>query len=188
MTRVRLEIDHIVIHRPKKKWRLYFIVVTEHPVDADKLVVSMIPQSSILVVPDQQNVVYFESEGNGTNGLHVLTRPIPENRELNVHAYVMHSRRSLREIGNVLEDIEKGVGGDALGLLTDILGTTTSWLAIARRALPLIGQVMEKIPDRNLGFISMFERFGSEFRNQVELDREVRGGNVSVVYSWSVDR
>lgn len=188
MTRVRLEIDHIVIHRPKKRWRLYFIVVTEHPSDPEKMVVSMIPQNSILVVPDQQNTVYFESEGNGTNGLHVLTRPIPEDRELNVHVYVMHSRRSLKEIGTILEDIEKGVGGQALGLVADILGTTAPWLAIARRALPLIGQVIEKIPDRNMGFISMFERFGSEFRNQVELDREARGGNVSVVYSWSVNR
>ena len=188
MTRVRLEIDHLTIHRPKKRWRLYFIVVTEHPTDPDKLVVSMIPPNSILVVPDQQNTVYFESEGNGTNGLLVLSRAIPEDRELNVHLYVMHSRRSLNEIGKTLEDIEKGIGGDALGLVTDILGTTNPWLLIARRALPLIGQVMEKIPDRNMGFISMFERFGKEFKDQVELDREARGGNVTVVYSWSVER
>ncbi len=188
MTRVRLEIDHLTIHRPKKRWRLYFIVVTDHPSETEKLVVSMIPQNSILVVPDQQNTVYFESTGNGTNGLHVLSREIPENRELNVHVYVMHSRRSLNEIGKTLQRIEEGIGADALGLVSDILGTTNPWLSIARRALPLVGRVLEKIPDRNMGFISMFERFGSEFKNQVELDRESRGGNVTVVYSWSVDR
>jgi len=188
MTRVRLEIDHLTIHRPKKRWRLYFIVVTDHPSDPGKMVVSMIPQNSVLVVPDQQNTVYFESTGNGTNGLHVLSRAIPEDRELNVHVYVMHSRRALNEIGKTLQSIEEGIGADALGLVSDILGTTNPWLSIARRALPLVGRVLEKIPDRNMGFISMFERFGSEFKNQVELDREARGGNVTVVYSWSVDR
>lgn len=188
MTSIRLEIDHLTIHRPKKRWRLYFVVVTEHPGDPEKLVVSMVPQNSILVVPDQQNTIYFESQGDGADGLHVLTRPMPADRELNVHLYVMHSRRSVNEIGLLLKDIEKGLGGQALGLLTDILGTTTSWLAIARRALPLLGEVMEKVPDRNMGFISMFERFGPEFRYQAELGREVRGGHVSVVYSWSVDR
>jgi hypothetical protein len=39
-----------------------------------------------------------------------------------------------------------------------------------------------------MGFISMFERFGPEFENEVEIDREARGGNVTAVYSWAVDK
>ena len=33
MTRVRLEIDEVQIHRPKKRWKLYFLVVTDHPTE-----------------------------------------------------------------------------------------------------------------------------------------------------------
>ena len=33
MTKVRLEIDEVQIHRPKKRWRLYFMVLAEHPTD-----------------------------------------------------------------------------------------------------------------------------------------------------------
>ena len=188
MTRIRLEIDHLVIHRPKKRWRLYFVVVTEHPKEADQMVVSMVPQNAILVVPDQNNTIFFESDGHGANGLYILSCKMPKHRELNVHVYAMHSRRSVNEIGKLLKDIETGLGGKALGFVSNILGTTNPWLVITRSALPLIGQIMEKIPDRNLGFISMFERFGPEFENQIELDREIRGGNVTIVYSWAIDQ
>jgi hypothetical protein len=187
MTRIRLEIDHLQVHRPKKRWKLYFVVAAEHPTDNTQLVLSVLPTNTILVVPDQNNQVTFESNGAGANGLFILSRDLPVNRELNVHVYVLHSRRSLNEIGGLLKDIEKGIGGSAMGLLSDILGTTNPWLAIAKNALPLVGQILEKIPDRNMGFISMFERFGPEFENEVEVDREARGGHVTVVYSWALD-
>lgn len=187
MTRVRLEVDHLQIHRPKKRWQLYFVVAAEHPTESDKMVVSVIPQNTILVVPGQNNEISFEANSPGANGLYILSREIPANKELNVHVYTMHSRRTINEIGKVLKDIEKGIGGDAMGLLSDILGTTNPWLVIARKALPVVGKILEKIPDRNMGFISMFERFGPEFENEIEVDREVRGGNITMVYSWAVE-
>jgi len=187
MTRIRLEIDHIKIHRPKKRWKLYFVVATEHPTDPSKMFLATLPQTPILVTTDQENSVTFEAHGPGANGLLVLSREMPANRELNVHLYVLHSRRSVNEIGKVLKDIEKGIAGDALGIVTDVLGTTNPWLTIAKKALPVVGQILEKIPDRNMGFASMFERFGPEFENEVEIDREIRGGHTTVVYSWAVE-
>lgn len=187
MKRIRLEIDQLHIHRPKRRWKLYFVVATEHPTDSDKMVVSVIPQNTVLVVPDQNNDVFFEADSPGANGLYLLSRPMPETREANVHVYVMHSRRSLNEIGKILKDVEHGIGGQSMGILSNILGTTNPWLVIARQALPVVGQILEKIPDRNMGFVSMFERFGPEFENEVEVDREVRGGHITMVYSWAVE-
>jgi hypothetical protein len=187
MTRIRLEIDHLQIHRPKKRWKLYFVVAAEHPTDSSQMVISIIPQNTILVVPGQHNNVAFESDGPGANGLFILSREMPQNRELNTHVYILHSRRTINEIGKFLKDIENGIGGQTMGLLTNILGTTNPWLAIARKALPLVGQILEKIPDRNMGFITMFERFGPEFENEVEVDRESRGGHITMVYSWAVE-
>jgi len=187
MTRVRLELDHLLIHRPKKRWKLYFVVAAEHPTDSDKMVVSVLPQETILVVPGQNNEVFFEPKGPGANGLFILSRKMPSSRELNVHVYAMHSRRSVSEIGKILQDLETGIGGDAFGLVVQILGTTNPWLAIARKALPMIGKILEKIPDRQMGFVSMFERFGPEFETDAEIDRESRGGNITMVYSWAMD-
>ncbi len=187
MTRVRLEVDHLEIHRPKKRWQLYFVVAAEHPKDIDKMVISVIPQKTILVTHGQNNVIGFEGSGSGANGLFILSRKMPTNRELNVQIHTMHSRRTITEIGKVLKDIENGMGGDAMGLLSEILGTTNPWLVIAKKALPVVGSILEKIPDRNMGFVNMFEHFGPEFENEVEIDRELRGGNITMVYSWAVE-
>ena len=43
MTRVRLEIDEVQIHRPKKRWKLYFLVVTDHPTEEDKMIITTLP-------------------------------------------------------------------------------------------------------------------------------------------------
>ncbi len=187
MTRVRLELNKIEIHRPKERWRLYFVIIADHPGHKDQVVVAVIPEDAILVVPEQKNLVSFEPLGKGADGLFLLSRELPPIRELNVHFYVMHSRRSKRDIAKVLEDIKSGVGGSAIGLVTNILGTSSPWLSISKVAVSLIGQILERIPDRNLGFVSMFERFGPEFENEIEIDRENRGGHVTVVHSWSVE-
>jgi hypothetical protein len=187
MEKIHLEIDQIVIHRHRLMWKLYFIVMIEHPTDADKMVISVMPEYPILVAPEQDNTVMFrEANENGGDGLFVLSREMPANKELNVHIYVRHSRRRLHNIATILSDIETGIGGQGFGLLTNILGTTNPWLAIAKSAIPLVGQILGTIPDRDMGFVTMFERFGSEFDNQAKLARERTGGHVTITSSWSV--
>lgn len=185
MTGIRLELNQLRIHRPKVRWRIYFVVVADHPEHADQVLVSVIPSTPILVAPDQNNVVNFEPDGKGAEGLLLLSRKLPASREMNVHFYVMHSRRPTRDIGAVLKDIKASAGKKALGFV-EALGVTAPWLRLAREGLPLVGKALATIPDRNLGFISMFERFGAEFEQEIEVDRENRGGHVTAVYTWSV--
>jgi hypothetical protein len=186
MAQVRLELNKIQIHRPKERWQLYFVVVADHPTEKNQVAVTMQPSRPILVVPEQHNHVYFEPAGRGSEGLLLLSRKMPPTCELNVHLHVMHSRRSGREIGKVLDHIAEAAGKGALGKEVELLGITSPWLRVARASIPLIGQALSALPDRNLGFISMFERFGSEFELETEVDREVRGGHVTAVYTWSV--
>ncbi len=186
MIRVRLELNKVQIHRPKERWQLYFVVVADHPTEKDQVAITMHPLKPILVAPEQHNQVYFEPTGKGSEGLLLLTRNMPSTRELNVHLHVMHSRRSGREIGQVLDHIAEAAGSGILGKEAELLGVASPWLRIARAGVPLIGQALASLPDRNLGFISMFERFGSEFEQETEIDREVRGGHVTAVYCWSV--
>lgn len=186
MTHVRLELNRLQIHRPKERWQLYFVLVADHPTAHDQLAVTVIPSDPILVVPGQKNIIHFEPGGPGTEGLLLISRDLPASRELNVHFYVLHSRRSHREIGQVLQRIGEAAGSSTLGGEMELLGISSPWLRIARNALPVVGKTLTSLPDRNLGFISMYERFGPEFEQESELDREVRGGHVTGVYSWSV--
>lgn len=186
MTRVRLELNQLRVFRPKTRWKIYFVVVADHPERTGEVLVSVVPSSPIPVVPDQHNVVNFEPTGKGTEGLLLLSRKMPSSRELNVHFYVMHSRRAARDIGTVLKEIKSHAGKNAMGIV-ESLGVPSPWLRLAREALPLVGSAIQSIPDRNLGFVSMFERFGPEFEQQVEVDRESRGGHVATIYTWSIE-
>lgn len=189
MTRVRLEIDEVEIHRPKKRWKLYFIVLAEHPTQPDKMILTTLPQYPFKLSKRHDNVYAFDTEDHDSEGLFVLSRELPEDRELNVHIYLRHTRRSTSHLGDTLKDIESSLGGDAFGIVNDLVGTTTvPWLVVAKKAVPLIGKLLSKIRDRDFGFLSAFERFGPEFEEAYEIDRKKDfTGDASLVYSWSVD-
>ena len=189
MTKVRLEIDEVEIYRPRKRWHLYFVVVAEHPTDKDKMIISTLPQQPFRLTSRHNNQYHFDTDQPGSEGLFVLSREMPEDREINVQFYLRHSRKATRDLGQVLEDIKTGIAGDALGLVTDIVGTTgIPWLVIAKKSLSLVGKILEKIPDKDFGFLSAFERFGPEFEAQTDIDRAKDfTGDASLVYSWTVD-
>lgn len=189
MTKVRLEIDEVNIHRHKKRWNLYFLVVAEHPTENDKMIVTTLPQQPFRLSKRHDNSFQFDTDEVGSEGLFVLSRELPEDRELNVQIYLRHSRKATRDLGEILSDVESGIGGDAFGIVTDIVGTTTvPWLVIAKKSISMIGKILIKIPDRKLGFLSAFESFGKEFENEFEIDRKKDfTGDASLVYSWSVD-
>ena len=130
-------------------------------------------------------------QGNETiasgDDVFLLQRNMPPGKELNVHLYVRHSRSGIRNAANALQDIAKELGIDALGQTENILGTTATWLEITKKALPHIGKALARIPDRDMGFISMFERFGDEFLADGEIDRKKTGGFCTIVYSWAVE-
>lgn len=189
MAKVRLEIDAINIHRPKKRWKLYFVIMAEHPTEPDKMIVTTLPQNSFKLSKRHNNEYCFDTDETGSEGLYVLSREMPDDRELNVHIYLRHTRKATRNAIDLLKNIESGIGGDAFGIVQDIAGVASMpWLVIAKKAFPLIGKILSKIPDRDFGFVSAFERFGNEFEEQTEIDRKKDfTGDASLVYSWSVD-
>jgi len=177
------------MHRPKERWHLYFVVMSEHPTEPDKMIVSTVPSAPFKLTPRHNNKYSFEGDGaSGAEGLKLFTKEMPANRELNCHIYLRHSRRQQRDLGKILADLESGIGGQAFGVVKDIVGTTQPWLVIAKSAVSLVGKVLEGIPDRDFGFVSAFERFGPEFEQQTDIDRAKDfTGDASLVYSWSVD-
>lgn len=189
MKNIRLEIDEITIFRPKKRWNLYFIVVADHPTDPNKKVVTHLPKEQPIRLHQRHNNSYqFDTDQEGSEGLYVLSQALPENREANVHLYLMHSRKPLRKFGDTLEHIESKLGENSFGLVEDILGKSVPGLVVAKKAASLVGKLISKIPDRKMGFISCFERFGPEFETEIEIDcKKEFSGPASLVYSWSLE-
>lgn len=189
MTKVRLEIDEVHIKRRRKRWVLYFVIMAEHPDDPEKMIITTLPQYPFKLSSTHENSYHFDTTEEGSEGLFVLSRELPEDREINVHVYLRHTRSKTRNLGEILNDLKSGIGGDAMDIVTNIAGTATvPWLIIAKKAVPMVGKILMQIKDKDFGFLSCFERFGPEFENEYEIDREKDfTGDASLVYSWSID-
>lgn len=189
MSKVRLEIDGIRIYRPKRSWKLYFVIIADHPTENDKMMVTTVPQEPFKLSKRHDNEYFFDTDQSGSEGLYILSREMPADRELNVHIYLRHTRKAQRDLGGILKEIETGIAGDAFGIVTDLVGAATvPWLVISKKAVSLVGKILQDLPDRDFGFISAFERFGPEFEKQTEIDREKEfTGDASLIYSWSLD-
>jgi len=191
MPKVRLEFEELTINKSKKRWKLYFVIVAQHPEDEDKYVVTLTPDPLIRVKRPANNVVDFEPEGVGVDGFFILEREMPADRSIDVRVYLRHSRKSVRNVGDFLQEFGNKLGDEnTFGTITDILGSTgTPWLVIAKAALPLLGGILSKIKDRDFGFLSAAEEFGPEFDDQEELDRtnNFSTGQATLTWSWSIN-
>ncbi|WP_373548277.1 hypothetical protein [Haliscomenobacter sp.] len=191
--RVRLEFDEIRIHRERKRWNLYFIVVADHPIDQDRRIISIIPNDTMKLSPAQENSYVFDS-GPGSEGLFIFSQEMPISRAINAHVYLRHSRQTARSFGAVLaelSDLLKTDAGVDHIIEKNLSGVANvPWISIAKTAIEKLGQILAKIPDRDMGFLSVFERFGNEFEIQTDIDRykEFTTGEASLVYSWSVEQ
>ncbi|HHE64565.1 MAG TPA: hypothetical protein ENL09_00910, partial [Bacteroidetes bacterium] len=87
MTQVRLEIDEVQIYRPKRRWKLYFVILAEHPDDRSKMIMTTMPHEPFKLSKRHDNSYQFDTDDSGSEGLFVLRREIPKDRELNVHIY-----------------------------------------------------------------------------------------------------
>ena len=57
MKSITLEFSKLQILKGRERWRLYFIMVAEHPADNDKMIVSTFPDPYIRLKPNKENVI-----------------------------------------------------------------------------------------------------------------------------------
>jgi hypothetical protein len=190
--KLRLELEHVAIDRPKRRWNLYFVVAASHPTDPVKLAMTVLPSRAIPLRKASDNQFHFEPKGHGTEGLTVFERTLPAKKELiRVRLWVMHSRKATRRAGQVMKELTASVDDKAAPIAT-ALGTTNPWVAVgvaASRAVGLIGRALAEIKDREMGMVVMDERIGPEFESTVEVDRSqgFSTGWGELCWSWSIN-
>ena len=85
MTRVRLEIDEVRIYRPKMRWKLNFVIIAEHPTENDKMIMTTLTQKPFKLSKRHENSFQFDTDEIGSEGLFILSRELPKDRELNIN-------------------------------------------------------------------------------------------------------
>jgi len=189
MKTIVLEFSKLQILKGKERWKLYFILVTEHPEDNDKMVISTFPDPFIRLKPNQDNLISFEPEGSpGADGMLIIERKMPEDKRIKAHVYLRQNRKDIRDLGESLNDMKAALGGDAFEIVDDLLGASVPWLVVAKKAIPMIGQILGKTKDRDMGFVSMDESFKSEFDQNgvVERANTFSTGEAKIWWKWSI--
>ncbi|HCY42927.1 MAG TPA: hypothetical protein DHV48_16550 [Prolixibacteraceae bacterium] len=191
MKTITLEFSKLQILKEKERWKLYFVIVTEHPTDNDKMIVSTFPEPYIRLKPSIDNLISFEPEGSGeTDGLFVIERQLPDDNRIKVRVYLRQCRQNIRSLGKSLQDLKKSLGGDAFEIVDDLLGTTVPWLLVAKKAVPMIGTVLSKIKDKDMGFVSMDESLKKEEVDQncvLERANAFSTGEAKIWWKWKVN-
>ena len=190
MATARLEFESLTMDRPKERWNLYFVLLTEHPTDEDKMVMRVFPDQPMRLTPQSENYLDFSPEGDHTNGLIVLERELPTDNTIRCQVYLRHSRNAARNIGEVMQEIEEKLGDNVLGDIADIFNVAGPWVVIAKSAFGIIGDILRKVNDRDFGFVVLDQHFTAAFMDNVEYDREAAFSTqqASLAWTWSVDR
>ncbi len=176
---IRLELDFVEILRARRRWNIYLVIATEDPRDTENTLITTLPSIPIKLRKMDSNRVDFEPEGSGeTHGLFVLERTMPEDHSVRARMWLVQSRNNSRRAGEVLAELGEAMKGEKGNIIADtlkkILGGTNPWIAVGQNIIGvsgLIGDFLKVSKDRNLGFISMDERFTQEEIDQNEVDR-----------------
>lgn len=190
MKAITLEFSKLQILKDRERWRLYFIVVAEHPEDNDKMIISTFPDPYIRLKPNKENIISFEPEGGpGVDGMFVIERKLPIDKRIKVRVYLRQSRKNTRNVGDALTDLQKSIGGDAFEIVSDLMGSGLPWLIVAKKAIPMIGKILGSMKDRDMGFVNMDERFGNEFKPGVKAERHAvfSTGEAKICWKWSIN-
>lgn len=188
---VRLELDALRILKKRERWQIYFLLATEVPGDAGKVAISRYPQTQpIRLTRKSDNEIEFAPEGAGADGKILLECPIPSDQTVRLGLYLMQDRRGLRNTGDAMDELGGMMNkAGAAGTIVKALGGASPWIAIgglAVQGVAGVGKLLEKVQDRQLGYISMDESFDNDFAKTNEVSRKAQlySGNAELSWSW----
>ncbi|TRX59943.1 hypothetical protein FNH22_07770 [Fulvivirga sp. M361] len=189
MDRIRLELNYLDLERNKKRWSLYIVLATDNPEKPGEVVITTLPSGFIKVRKPAENLVQFEPEGEGTEGLFVLERDMPSDFSVRARLWLMHSRKGQRDFGEKLSEIGSFLGNSDGSQLIAALGASNPWVSVGIQGIGAVGTALSKIKDRQLGFLNLDEHFNANGEEDMELERKNRlsTGFGEVGWSWVVD-
>jgi hypothetical protein len=185
MKRIRLELESFKILKKRERWQVYFIVYTPHPDDPEKTLVKFVPGANdIRLKPLADNFHSFIPTGVGTDGLRLIDIEMPIGNSVDVRIIMMQSRKKLRTIAAKLNQIKNDLGIKELML---IKLSNIQWYLIDK-GFDIIAGILEKIKDRNMGFVSMDEQFNEEFEQEPNQKRsnKLSTGEAEIFWIWEV--
>jgi hypothetical protein len=186
MKKVRLELDSLEILVKRNKWNLYFIVYTNHPSEPTKSLIRLLPDTgTILLTNKSENPYSFKPVQEGGDGLKIFQGDLPEDESIDIRLCMMQSRTKLRNTAEIVADVTGELS--AKGLKEIISLSNVQWFVIDA-GLDVITNILSKVKDRNMGFVSMDEEFEEEFniKPSWQRTRKLSSGKAQLTWVWKL--
>lgn len=188
MATARLDLDHLEILVPKKRWQLYFLLILQSQNESD-VVLSVLPERCITVKPEANNVVAFKPEGKHTEGMKLLELPVVSGTSFKIRLYLYHSRNKLSNTVSILNEAVNTNAATISGNLKKISLNAIPWYSIGVGSVKVLDTILQSIPDRDMGVLILDESFGDEINGTREIKRSntLSSGEVKVNWRWSIN-
>lgn len=191
MASIQLELDNIDILKKRDRWNLYFLIATDLPGDPSKKAISSVPNNGRIKLTNKTDGQYsFKPKGQGGNGMIIFESPMPADSSARASMWVMQDRKELRSTGDILSEVGNVVGEkNVQATIVKALGSFNPWILVGTEAFGLLGSALEKLKDRNLGFLSLDQNFSEA---QVKggtfgLSNKVSTGFAELSWTWKVN-
>lgn len=190
MSNIKLTIDKIQILEKKEKWHLYMIMVTDHPTDSSQKLIRTIPNDNYIDFSRKSDNEYsfVPTGGAPGDGLEAIGMASPDTGSLDVQVYLKNHGLFKRVI-DVLDQVKTDLSGEDLDSVPGLIGKAASaaWVAVTGKSLDTISQVLNDIPDRNLGMIDMGTDLSKLTGSPTTLSNKTSSGDAELTWSWVTD-
>ena len=187
MPKASLELTHVKINAARERWRTYFVLAVSPSFSPDQTALLVLPDYPMLFTRKTDNEWSFVPEGDGADGLMAFSDEVEIGDYRRIGLWVYNSRDLTRSAGKILSGI-----ASSLGSLTAAappgLSSAFNWALIPPAAAGGIGEALQALEDRDLGFVNMDERFGEEFSTPGEIKRTqtCSSGLITLDWKWVV--
>lgn len=188
MANIQLELDYIDMMKKRERWNLYFLIATDMPGDSSKMAVSAIPDGRRVKLTRKTGDKYsFKPKGVGATGLIVFEAAMPVDLSVRVSLCVMQDRKDLRKTGDILSEVGDLAGDkNVQAKVISALGNFNPWIVVGSMTVGALGQIFEKVNDRNMGFLSLNQNFQEAQQGSFEYSNKVSTGFADLGWTWRV--
>lgn len=192
MNNATLTLDKIQILKKRKNWNLYLILAINHPTDASKKLVRIIPDGHFIDLRKLTNDSYsfVPQGGEPGDGLELICMPLQTGEVIDAQMYIKN-HEGIKKWISVLRQIKEDLKGESLtssGIGNKL--TSGAWMAVGGQVLESIGKVMNDIPDRDMGMLSMGIDTNqiSKSEEKYTFSNKSTTGEIELTWSWSLDQ
>ncbi|RLL50651.1 hypothetical protein D8Y20_11485 [Mariprofundus sp. EBB-1] len=192
--KVRLELLKLKLNRKwNKSWNLYFVLTVEDPLNSSLMYIAEYPDANA-PYPDfdltkrSNNTIPFAPSGSEADGLQVFESRMPKDRQISVRLNLVRSKGKTRKRSAVIE--RGAIFMDDIAEVLKLEKIPNFWVkagVLSNKAVGKVSHMIAETKDKDLGFVSLDERFEENCPKILCRDNQLISGEATLYWRWIIE-